>query len=441
MSRPQAVIVGRPNVGKSTLFNKIAGKRISIVADTPGVTRDRVIASSDWNGREFTLIDTGGLVLSTDDRLLKDMRYQTQLAIDVASVIIFVVDGNVSPAMEENEIALMLKKSGKPVVLAVNKIDSGKLPPEFYEYYSFNFDHVIPVSALHGTGTGDLLDEVVGYFGANDEASDETDITVAIVGRPNAGKSSLLNMLSGEKRSIVSDIPGTTRDAVDTVISSEDKKYTIIDTAGIRKKSKIKEEIENYSYLRAVSAIDRAKVVLLVIDASDGVSVQDTKIAGLAHDEGKSIIIVINKWDLIEKNSKTMEQFTQNVRNSFVFMNYAPILYMSALTGLRMNKLLPTIDKVYENASKRLATGVLNECISKALLMNQPPSDKGKQLKIYYAAQVGVLPPTIVLFVNDMQLFHFSYKRYIENQLRENFGFEGSRIELIIRNKGDKSRF
>lgn len=437
MSNPQVAIIGRPNVGKSTLFNRIIGQRISITADTPGVTRDRILAHSSWNAKPFTLIDTGGLDLKSEEFITSRIREQSQLAIEIADVIIFVADGRTGPTNEEIEIAKILKKSNKPVILAANKIDNMQYGAEFYDFYKMGFDEVIAVSSIHGTGTGDLLDEVVRNFPVGDEEEEDDTIKVAIIGRPNVGKSSLLNAMAGEGRVVVSPISGTTTDSIDQIVEIDGKKYDFIDTAGIRKKSKITEDVEHYSYLRSVAAVDRAEVIILVINAEDLVINQDTRIAGIAHEEGKAVIIAVNKWDAIKKDTYTMKEYEEEIRTKLAFMSYAPTIFISAIDGTRLPKLVDLIDNVYESATKRLTTGVLNEVIGYATMMNQPPSDKGKRLKIYYATQVGVLPPAFVLFVNDKELFHFSYKRYIENQLREHFGFEGTPIHIMVREKDE----
>lgn len=439
MAKPQVAIIGRPNVGKSTLFNKIIGTRISIVDDTPGVTRDRIVATSSWNGVEFNLIDTGGLDLDSDEIIPEMMRYQTRLAIDIADVIIFVVDGTVGLTKEDMQVGLMLKKTAKPVIVAVNKTDNAEMIANSYEFYSLGYDNLVTISSVHGTGTGDLLDEVVKSIPKEIIENDKEDlINVAIIGQPNVGKSSILNGITGEKRTIVSDIAGTTRDAIDEKVVIDGKEYNFIDTAGIRKYSKIYDNIEKYSYLRSVSAVERADIALVVIDAKVGVRNQDARIAGIAHEAGKCVILIINKWDLVEKDSKTINEFEKQIRTRLSYLDYAPIIFVSAKTGKRLIEITKKIDTVYENATKRLTTGVLNTVIGRATLINQPPSDKGKRLKIYYSTQVSVLPPTFVIFVNDGELFHFSYKRYIENQLRENFGFEGTPIHLIIREKSDE---
>lgn len=439
MSKMQLAIVGRPNVGKSTLFNKIVGERISIVHDSPGVTRDRIVSEASWNGVDFNIIDTGGLDLSSDEMIPEMIRYQTELAIDIADSIVFVVDGTVGMTKEDMEVALMLKKTTKPVIVAVNKIDNVEMMADSYEFYSLGFDTLVPISSIHGKGTGDLLDEIVNSFpkGANEEDEDDS-LSIAIIGKPNVGKSSILNAFAKDNRTIVSDMEGTTRDAIDEKIVINGKEYNFIDTAGIRKYSKIYDEIEKYSYIRSVSAVERAKVVLIVIDIEKGVTNQDARIAGIAHEVGKSIIIVMNKWDKIKKETNTMREFESEVREKLAYLSYAPIIFTSAMTKRGLKEIITKIDKIYDNATRRLTTSVLNNVIGQAMLMNQPPSDKGKRLKIYYSTQVAVLPPTFVIFVNDAELFHFSYQRYIENQLRENFDFEGTSIHLIIREREEE---
>lgn len=437
--KPIVAIVGRPNVGKSTLFNRIAGERISIVEDTPGVTRDRIYAEAEWVGKHFTIIDTGGIEPESEELIPKKMREQARLAMETADVILFIVDGKAGLTPADRDVALLLMKTRKPVILVVNKVDNRNLPDDFYDFYELGFGEPMPVSSSIGLGTGDLLDEVVKSFPQEAETEkDEDIIKVAIVGKPNAGKSSILNKLIGEERVIVSPIAGTTRDAIDSYVELEGRKYLFIDTAGIRKKSKIYENVEKYSVIRSYTAVERADVVLIVIDASEGVSEQDSKIAGLAHDAGKASMILVNKWDLIEKDNHTMNEYTAKVREELPFMPYSPLLFVSAETSQRLHKIKASIDAVYDEAEKRVATGVLNDVIGEAVLMNQPPSDKGKRLKIYYGTQVGIKPPTFALFVNEKKLFHFSYQRYIENQLRENFGFEGTPIKIYIREKERK---
>lgn len=437
--KPIVAIVGRPNVGKSTLFNRIAGERISIVEDTPGVTRDRIYAEAEWVSKYFTIIDTGGIEPDSEELIPKKMREQAQLAMEMADVILFVVDGKAGLTPADRDVALLLMKTRKPVILVVNKVDNRSLPDDFYDFYELGFGEPVPVSSSIGLGTGDLLDEVVKNFPQEAETEKEEDIIkVAIVGKPNAGKSSILNKLIGEERVIVSPIAGTTRDAIDSYIEIQGRKYLFIDTAGIRKKSKIYENVEKYSVIRSYAAVERADVVLIVIDAAEGISEQDSKIAGLAHDSGKASLVIVNKWDLIEKDHRTMNEFTAKIREELPFMPYSPLLFVSAETSQRLHKIRENIDAVFEQAQKRVSTGVLNDVIGEAVMMNQPPSDKGKRLKIYYGTQVGVKPPTFALFVNEKKLFHFSYQRYIENQLRENFGFEGTPIRIYIREKERK---
>lgn len=442
MSKPVVAIVGRPNVGKSTLFNALAGEMISIVKDTPGVTRDRIYADVSWLDKEFTLIDTGGIEPESKDIILSQMREQAQIAIDTADVIIFLTDVRQGLVDADSKVADMLRKSAKPVVLVVNKVDNfEKFMTDIYEFYNLGIGDPMPVSSASRIGIGDMLDEVVKYFpeGAGDEEEDERP-RVAIVGKPNVGKSSIINKLLGEQRVIVSDIAGTTRDAIDTDIVYNGKEYVFIDTAGLRRKSKIKEELERYSIIRAVSAVERADVVLMVIDAVEGVTEQDAKIAGIAHERGKGIIVVVNKWDAIEKNDRTMREYEAEVRRVLSFMPYAQIMYVSAKTGQRLIKLYDMIDMVIENQSMRVATGVLNEIMMEAVAMQQPPSDKGKRLKLYYITQVSVKPPTFVIFVNDRELMHFSYTRYLENKIREAFGFKGTSLKFFIRERKEKGR-
>lgn len=431
-------VVGRPNVGKSTLFNALAGDNISIVKDTPGITRDRIYADVTWLDMNFTLIDTGGIEPESKDIILSQMREQAQIAIDTADVIIFMVDVKQGLVDTDSKVADMLRRSGKPIVLAVNKVDSyQKYMLDVYEFYNLGIGEPFAISAANKQGIGDLLDEVSSYFDkeiAQDEEEDERT-KIAIVGKPNVGKSSIINKLIGENRLIVSDIAGTTRDAVDTEVTYHGKEYVFIDTAGLRRKNKIKEELERYMIIRTVTAVERADIVVLVIDAVEGVTEQDAKIAGIAHDRGKATIIAVNKWDLIEKDNKTVNQFTQKIRQILSFMPYAEILFISAETGQRLTKLYETIDIVYENHAMRVATGVLNEILAEAVAMQQPPSDKGKRLRLYYITQAAVKPPTFVIFVNDKELMHFSYTRYIENQIREAFGFRGTPLKFIIRER------
>ena len=438
MGKPVVAIVGRPNVGKSSLFNTLYGERISIVADTPGVTRDRIYADIEWRGREFIMIDTGGIEPNqTDDVILTQMRLQAEIAIETADVILFMTDIKAGLTSSDEEIAVMLRKSGRPVVVAVNKVDYvGDPPAEFYEFYNLGLDNVCSISAAHRLGLGEMLDMLFEFFPEDTDDSEGSDtIRVALIGRPNAGKSSLANRMIGQERSIVSDIAGTTRDSIDTEIINDYGKYTIVDTAGMRKKSRIEDVIERYSMVRALSAIERADVCLILIDAEKGITEQDTRVAGLAHDSGKASIIVVNKWDLIDKKTGTLEQMTKIVKDRLAFMSYAPVVFISAMTGQRVDKLYSLINTVHENSLKRLTTGVLNQMISDAVTMVPTPQDKGRHLKIYYGTQVAVNPPTFALFVNDKELSHFSYERYLENQIRSNFGFEGVPIRLLLRNK------
>ena len=438
MSKPVIAIVGRPNVGKSMLFNKLIGQRISIVEDTPGVTRDRIYGESDWNGRKFTLIDTGGIEPRTDSQILSFMREQAEIAIDHADVIVFLTDVKTGVTASDQEVANMLLRSGKPVVLAVNKVDQG-MSPDVYEFYNLGLGDPIAVSAVHGHGTGDLLDECVKYFPPETEEEEEDDaIQVAIIGKPNVGKSSLTNKILGQQRTIVSDVAGTTRDAIDSRFENDKGKYVFIDTAGMRKKSRVDEAIEKYSVLRAQMAIERSDVCLILIDATEGVTEQDTKVAGLAHEAGKASIIVVNKWDLVEKDGKTMDKMRQDIRRDLSYMTYAPILFISAMTGQRVDRLFELINYVNDQAATRITTGMLNNVLEDAQTRVQPPTDKGRRLKIYYVTQTGIKPPHFVFFCNDARLFHFSYQRYLENQLRSTFGLEGTPIKITIRQKGDK---
>ena len=440
MSKPIVAIVGRPNVGKSTLFNALAGEKISIVKDTPGVTRDRIYAEVTWLDKTFTMIDTGGIEPESKDIILSQMREQAQIAIDTADVIVFMTDVKQGLVDADAKVADMLRRSNKPVVLVVNKVDSfQKYMLDTYEFYNLGIGEPIPISAASMLGLGDMLDKVAEYFPNQDVEEEEDDIPkIAVVGKPNVGKSSLINKILGEDRVIVSDIAGTTRDAIDTKVVYKGKEYTFIDTAGLRRKNKIKEELERYSIIRTVTAVERADVVVMMIDATEGVTEQDAKIAGIAHDRGKGIVIAVNKWDAIEKNDKTIYKFTNKVRETLSYMPYAEIMFISAQTGQRIPKLFETIDMVLENQTLRIQTGVLNEIISEAIAMQQPPSDKGKRLKIFYTTQVSVKPPTFVIFVNDKELMHFSYVRYLENKIREAFGFEGSPIEIIFEKKNQE---
>ena len=438
--KPIVAIVGRPNVGKSLLFNKLIGKRLSIVQDTPGVTRDRIYGETDWNGRTFTLVDTGGIEPRTDDQILSFMRQQAQIAVENATVIVFLTDIKTGVTAADHEVANMLLRSGKPIVLAVNKMDSTGLPdPDFYEFYNLGLGDPIAVSAVHGHGTGDLLDACVQYFPPEDQEEEEDDaIKVALIGKPNVGKSSLVNQILGEERVIVSDVAGTTRDAIDSRLTNDRGTFVFIDTAGMRRKSKVEEDIEKYSVLRATMAIDRADVCLILIDATEGVTEQDTKVAGMAHEAGKACIIVVNKWDLVEKDGKTMDRMTEDVRKGLAFMTYAPILFISAKTGQRVDKLFDLIVAVSNQASMRITTGMLNNVLADAQTRVQPPTDKGRRLKIYYMTQVGIRPPHFVVFCNDAKLFHFSYRRYLENCIRNTFDLTGTPIILSVRQKGDK---
>ena len=442
MSKPVVAIVGRPNVGKSTLFNVIAGDTISIVKDTPGVTRDRIYADCTWLNMNFTLIDTGGIEPDSSDIILSQMREQAEIAIATADVIVFIVDVRQGLVDADSKVADMLRKSHKPVILAVNKVDSlAKFGNDVYEFYNLGIGDPIPVSGASRLGIGDLLDEVVKHFDASQMEEEEDDRPrIAVGGKPNVGKSSLINKLLGENRVIVSNIAGTTRDAVDTEIIHNGVPYVFIDTAGLRRKNKIKEDLERYSIIRTVTAVDRADVVIIVIDAKEGITEQDAKIAGIAHERGKGIIVAVNKWDAIEKNDKTIYQYTNKLKETLSFMPYAEYIFISAETGQRLPKLFELIDAVRQNQNMRVATGVLNEIVSEAVAMQQPPSDKGKRLKIYYVTQVAVKPPTFVVFVNDKELMHFSYTRYIENQIRNAFGFRGTSLKFIIRERKDKDK-
>ena len=440
MAKTVLAIVGRPNVGKSTLFNKLAGERVSIVEDIPGITRDRIYFDTEWNGRPITVIDTGGIEPKTDDIILSKMKMQAELAIETADVIAFVCDVRAGLTAADRDIAVMLIKSGKPVVLCVNKIDSiGSLPMEYYEFYELGFDgDPIALSSLHGTGTGDLLDRVLELAPSDGEEEEDDSIKVAVIGKPNAGKSSIINRILGEDRVIVSDIPGTTRDAIDTKVENEYGKYTFIDTAGIRRQKKVIDRVEKYSVLRSHSAVERADVCLIMIDATAGITEQDEKIAGLSHEAGKAAIIVVNKWDLVEKDNSSVKKFTDDIREALAYMPYAPILFVSAKTGQRVDKLFERINYVNEQTCMRISTGMLNDVLNDAVSRVQPPTDKGKRLKIYYMTQFSTKPPTFVIFVNDAELVHFSYQRYIENKLREVFGFSGTPIRIVVRQKGDE---
>ena len=441
MAKTVAAIVGRANVGKSTLFNKIAGERVSIVEDVPGVTRDRIYYETEWNGKPIMLIDTGGFEPDTDEPMKIKTRDQAKIAIETADVIVFLCDVHAGVTADDREIATMLIKSRKPVVVAVNKIDSiGALPLEYYEFYELGFDgDPIALSSLHGTGTGDLLDRILELAPEREDDDEENDSTkVAVIGKPNSGKSSLVNRMLGEERMIVSDVAGTTRDAIDSRLENEYGKYTFIDTAGIRRQSKVNDRIEKFSVLRAHSAVERADVCLIMIDASEGITEQDEKIAGLSHEGGKGSIIVVNKWDKIEKDNSTVKKFTDDIKTALSYMDYAPIIFISAMTGQRVDKLYGLINSVAEQNAMRISTGMLNDILSDATARVQPPTDKGKRLKIYYMTQVSTKPPTFVIFVNDAELFHFSYQRYIENKLREVFGFVGTPVRFIVRERGDE---
>ena len=440
MARPLVAIVGRPNVGKSMLFNRLVGQRLSIVEDTPGVTRDRLYAPCEWCGRTFDMVDTGGIEPSTDSEILLFMREQAQIAIDTATVIILVTDLRTGVTAADKDVANMLLRSKKPIVLAVNKADStGAVDPNVYEFYSLGLGDPIPVSAVHGHGTGDLLDECIKYFPDADEEQEEDEtIKVAVIGKPNVGKSSLVNCILGEKRTIVSDVAGTTRDAVDSVFENKYGKYTFIDTAGIRRKSKVEERVEKFSVMRAQMAIERADVCLILVDARDGVTEQDTKIAGLAHEAGKASIIIVNKWDLVDKETGTMEKMRKDIMRDLSFMSYAPVIFVSALTGQRVERIFDLINYANDQSSMRITTGMLNNVLADAQARVQPPTDKGRRLKIYYMTQTGIRPPHFVIFCNNAELFHFSYQRYLENQIRSVFGLEGTPVRLTIRQKGDK---
>ncbi len=438
MNKSIIAVVGRPNVGKSTFFNKICGKRVSIVDDTPGVTRDRVTAETEWNGRRLLVIDTGGIEPKTDSEMFRHMKAQAETAMDIADVIVFMVELSAGVTANDRDIAALLKRTRKPVIVAVNKVDTvGDLPAEFYEFYELGFDEVIPVSSLHGTGTGDILDKAVEDLPVSEGEDEDDRIRVAVIGKPNAGKSSIINKILGEDRMIVSDIPGTTRDAVDSLISNAHGEYTFVDTAGIRRNAKIDDRIEHFSVLRAKAAAERADVCVLMVDSTEGVTAQDERIAGIAHEAGKPTVIVMNKWDLVEKDNSTVNKVTKNVYTALAYMTYAPLLFVSAKTGQRVDRLFEMINGVYASARKRVTTGMLNDMLNDATARVQPPTDKGRRLKIYYMTQTGIQPPTFVIFCNNAELFHFSYQRYIENQIRRTFGFEGTPIKLIIKQKED----
>ncbi|MDE5946175.1 MAG: ribosome biogenesis GTPase Der [Oscillospiraceae bacterium] len=442
MSLPVVAVVGRPNVGKSTLFNKLIGQRLSIVEDTPGVTRDRIYSKCEWRNREFMIVDTGGIEPQSDDVILSQMRRQAEIAMDKADVIVFVTDIRCGVTADDHNVATMLLKSGKPIVLAVNKCDSlGEPPLELYEFYNLGLGEPFPISSSHGHGTGDLLDEVFKYLpDENAEDYDEEYIKVAIIGKPNVGKSSLVNRIAGEERVIVSNIAGTTRDATDTVIENEHGKFVLIDTAGIRKKSKVIEKVEHYSVLRAYMAVDRADVCIIVIDAEVGFTEQDSKVAGYAHEKGKACVVAVNKWDAVEKTDKTMQEYRKKLENDFSFMSYVPFIFISAKTGQRVQQLFELIKYTYDQNSMRISTGMLNDVLSYATTRVQPPSDKGRRLKIYYMTQPSTKPPTFVTFVNRADLFHFSYQRYLENQIRETFGLEGTPVKFIVRERGGSDK-
>ncbi len=436
MSKPVLAIVGRPNVGKSTLFNKIAGRRISIVEDYPGVTRDRVYAEGEWLNRKFTMIDTGGLEPESNDIIVSQMKKQAEIAMELADVIIFLVDAKDGVTSADEEIAQILRRTKKPILLVVNKSDKPVLPDSFYDFYTLGLGEPIPISSVNALNLGDLLDEVLKLFPTAEETEDDEEmIKVAIIGKPNVGKSSLLNKIFGEERVIVSPIAGTTRESIDTEIEIDGKHYRFIDTAGIRKRKKIEENVEKYSVLRSFTSIEHSDICLLVIDAKEGITEQDKRIAGYAHEEGKGMIIVVNKWDTIEKDNSTFNSYTKEIRNELSFLSYAQVVFISALTGQRVDQIITTIDYVHQNQTFRISTGLLNDIINEAIMLNQPPSDKGKRLKIYYVTQVGVKPPKFIVFVNSNDLAHFSYMRYLENKLRENFNFEGTPIVLSVREK------
>ena len=439
MSKPIVAIVGRPNVGKSTFFNKVVGRRVSIVEDTPGVTRDRIYAEAEWNSIKFALIDTGGIEPASEDVILSQMREQAQIAMDMADCILFIVDGKAGLTHADREVATMLRRTGKKVVLVANKIDTPwNLPDDFYDFYELGLGEPIPVSSVNMLNFGDVLDEVVASFPNDEYGEDEEDIKIAVIGKPNVGKSSLINCLLGEKRVIVSPIAGTTRDSIDTPFEKDGEKYILIDTAGIRRKSKVNEDIERYSVIRAVAAVERCDVALLVIDADEGLTEQDKKIAGIAHEAGKGIVVVVNKWDLIQKETNTMRDFRRGLEAELLFMSYAPIIFISVKDKVRVHQVIETAKAVAENRAMRVPTGQLNSLISDATMMKQPPSDKGRRLKIYYVTQVGVKPPLFSFQINDRELMHFSYARYLENKIREGFGFDGTSLKFVFREKGEK---
>ena len=438
MSKPLVAVVGRPNVGKSTFFNKVVGKRVSIVEDTPGVTRDRIYAEAEWSGVHFALIDTGGIEPDSKDIILSQMREQAEVAMDTSDVILFMTDGKDGVTASDREVASMLMRTGKQVVLAVNKVDTAKLPEDFYDFYELGLGEPIPISAANMLNLGDLLDRIVESFPEGAGTEEEDSIKLAMIGKPNVGKSSLINKLLGENRVIVSPIAGTTRDSIDTPFEKDGEKYLLIDTAGIRRKSKVNENIEKFSVIRAVAAIERCDVCLLMIDAQEGITEQDKKIAGIAHEAGKGIVVVVNKWYLIEKETNTMNEFRKHIARELTFMSYAPVVFISVLTGQRVNNVIKMAKYVAENRAMRVPTGRLNNLISDAIMMKQPPSDKGRRLKIYYVTQVGVKPPLFSFKVNSRPLMHFSYARYMENKIREAFGFEGTSIKFVFREKGEK---
>ena len=438
MSKPLVAVVGRPNVGKSTFFNKVVGKRVSIVEDTPGVTRDRIYAEAEWSGVHFALIDTGGIEPDSKDIILSQMREQAEVAMDTSDVILFMTDGKDGVTASDREVASMLMRTGKQVVLAVNKVDTAKLPEDFYDFYELGLGEPIPISAANMLNLGDLLDRIVESFPEGAGTEEEDSIKLAMIGKPNVGKSSLINKLLGENRVIVSPIAGTTRDSIDTPFEKDGEKYLLIDTAGIRRKSKVNENIEKFSVIRAVAAIERCDVCLLMIDAQEGITEQDKKIAGIAHEAGKGIVVVVNKWDLIEKETNTMNEFRKHIARELTFMSYAPVVFISVLTGQRVNNVIKMAKYVAENRAMRVPTGRLDNLISDAIMMKQPPSDKGRRLKIYYVTQVGVKPPLFSFKVNSRPLMHFSYARYMENKIREAFGFEGTSIKFVFREKGEK---
>lgn len=439
MAKPIVAVVGRPNVGKSTIFNMLAGSRLSIVDDRPGVTRDRIFADADWLGYNFTIIDTGGIETDSDDKMIMRIKDQAQIAIDTADVIVFVCDVKTGLTDADKNVADLLRRSEKPVVLCVNKVDDfAKYEPYVYEFYSLGIGDPHPLSALGKLGVGELLDEVVSHFPENSDANEDEEIPkIAIIGRPNSGKSSLINKLTGDERAIVSDIAGTTRDAIDSKVRRNKKDYIFVDTAGLRRKSKIHDQIERYSIIRAVSAVERCDLAILLVDASCGITEQDAKIAGIAHERGKGIIVAVNKWDLIEKNNSTIKDFEEKIKQTLNFIPYAPIIFVSVLTGQRLEKMFPMIDAILENRAMRIQTGVLNEIITEALAMHQPPSDKGKRLKVYYVTQVAIKPPSFAVFVNKKSLMHFTYLRYLENKIREAFGFTGTSLKFFVREKKD----